>query len=109
MEHGRIGESYIIAGPPATVIEALDLAERITGVPAPRLHPPAAVVRGASAVMGLVERVVPVPETFSSEYLRVAAGVTYLGSSAKAIRELGFSARPLETGLRQTLEYELKR
>ena len=109
MERGRVGESYIIAGPPATVIEALALAEHITGVPAPRLHPPAALVRGVAALMGVLERVVPVPETFSSEYLRVAAGVTYLGSSDKARRELGFSARPLEDGLRETLAYELQR
>lgn len=109
MERGSVGESYIIAGPPATVIETLALAERITGVPAPRIHPPPALVRGAAAMMGLLEQVVPVPDTYSSEYLRVAAGVTYLGSSAKAKRELGFAARSLEEGLRQTLEYERTR
>ena len=40
---------------------------------------------------------------------RVAAGVTYLGTSEKAQRDLGFAARPLEEGLRETLEYELGR
>ena len=49
---------------------------------------------------------VPVPDTMSAEYLRVAAGATYLGSNAKARRELGFDPRPIEEGLRQTLEYE---
>src|SRR2546425_450467 len=38
MERGRVGETYIIAGPPHTLIEAFDLAARITGIPAPRFH-----------------------------------------------------------------------
>lgn len=109
MERGALGQSYIIAGPPATLIEALALAERITGVPAPRIHPPPALIRGAAAVVGVLEQIVPVPETYSSEYLRVAAGVTYLGSNARAVRELGFAPRSLEVGLRQTLEYERSR
>ena len=40
MEKGKPGENYIIAGPEARVVEVLALAEKITGVPAPRLHPP---------------------------------------------------------------------
>jgi hypothetical protein len=43
----------------------------------------------------------------SAEYLRVAAGVTYLGSHAKAQRGLGFAPRSLDVGLRETLDYEL--
>jgi len=50
-----------------------------------------------------------VPDTMSAEYLRVSAGATYLGSNAKARRELGYNPRPLEDGLRETLEYELAR
>lgn len=34
-----------------------------------------------------------------AEGLRALAGVTYLASSAKAQRELGFTARPLADGL----------
>jgi nucleoside-diphosphate-sugar epimerase len=107
MQHGMPGEHYIIAGPAASIIDVLTLAERITGVPAPRLHPAPGLVRTVAAVMSVVEQVVPVPETFSSEYLRVAAGVTYLGSSARAQRELGFRARPLEDRLPETLDHEL--
>jgi hypothetical protein len=35
------------------------------------------------------------------------AGATYLGSSAKAEREIGFTARPLEEGWAETLKYEM--
>jgi nucleoside-diphosphate-sugar epimerase len=109
MQRGAVGQSYIIAGPPATIQAVLALAERLTGVPAPRLHPDPRLVKAVAAAMRVVERVVPVPDTYSAEYLRVAAGATYLGSNARARRELGFQPRSLEEGLPETLAYELAR
>ncbi|MEP7339837.1 MAG: NAD-dependent epimerase/dehydratase family protein [Acidobacteriota bacterium] len=108
MENGRTGESYIIAGPVHTLADALLIAERITGIKAPRMKASPAMLRAMSAAMSVVEKVAPVPGQYSSETLRVSAGATYLGSSAKAERELGFTARSLEEGLRETLEYEMK-
>jgi len=107
MEKGRAGESYIIAGPAHTYVEAIETAERITGIPAPRLRPGPVTMRAMAAVMSVVEKVVPVPETMAAESFREMAGTTYLGSNAKAKRELGFSPRPLEEGLRETLEHEM--
>jgi nucleoside-diphosphate-sugar epimerase len=107
MERGKVGESYMIPGPPSTISDVLHLAAHITGVPAPRVQAPAGLIKGVAAMMSLVERVAPVPDTMSSEYLRVAAGATYLGSNAKARRELGFEPRGIEEGLRETLTYEL--
>jgi nucleoside-diphosphate-sugar epimerase len=43
-----------------------------------------------------------------SERLRDLAGVTYLGSNAKARRALGFAPQPLEAGLRETLAHEMR-
>lgn len=111
MEKGREGESYIIAGPRHTLVEAFEIAERITGIPAPPSHPSPRTLRFLSRLMGLVEKVRPVGDSdsraaFSSENLRVLAGATYLGDNSKARRELGFSARPLEEGLRETLGHE---
>ena len=94
MERGRPGESYIIGGEPRTLVDAIDLAARITGVPAPRLRPSPGFLRFLAALTG-------------SEMLRVGAGVTYLGSNAKATRELGLRHRPFEEGLRETLFVEM--
>jgi nucleoside-diphosphate-sugar epimerase len=107
MERGRPGESYIIAGPQHTFIEAMALAERITGVPAPRQHPPPAVFKGLARVMDVVGVVVPLPEAYSGEGLRSIAGVTYLASNAKAQRELGYAPRSLADGLADTLGAEM--
>ncbi len=36
------------------------------------------------------------------------AGVTYLGTNAKAVRELGYDPRSLEDGLPETLRHEMQ-
>lgn len=106
MERGRVGESYILAGPIHTMRDAVRVAARLSGRRGPFVSVPPFVLRGAAALMGLVERMVQVPPGLSSEYLRVIGGSTYLASSDKARRELGFEARPLEEGLAHTLEHE---
>lgn len=108
MESGRIGETYIVAGPAHSMIEALQIAERITGVKPPSLHPPPALMKTASALMGAVGALVSLPPEYTAEGLRILAGVTYLGSNAKARRELGYAPRSLEEGLRTTLVEEMQ-
>ncbi|HKV83179.1 MAG TPA: NAD-dependent epimerase/dehydratase family protein [Ktedonobacterales bacterium] len=108
MEVGVTGQSYNLAGPPATIVDALALAQRATGVPAPRRRLSPGTLRTLSRVMGVVGVVVPLPADLSGEYLRVSAGVTYLGDSAKARAALGFAPRALEDGLVETLQYEMK-
>lgn len=108
MERGKVGESYIIAGPTHTLIDGMAIAERITGIRAPRIHASPGVMRTMAETMGAVERIVPVPETYSSEYLRVSAGVTYIGDNAKARRQLAYAPRSLHEGLRETLEHEMR-
>ena len=107
MEQGRPGESYIIAGPAHTFIEALALAQQITGSPAPRQHPPPALLKGMAAVMVVVGKVAPLPQEYTGEWLRSIAGVTYLATNAKARRELGYAPRALADGLADTLAAEM--
>jgi dihydroflavonol-4-reductase len=108
MERGRSGERYIIAGPVHTVIEAMRIAARTSGRRAPFGTIPARLLRGLARLAEAVESVVTLPPGASAEMLRVAAGVTYLGSADKARRELGFAPRPLDEGLRHTLEHEMR-
>jgi nucleoside-diphosphate-sugar epimerase len=108
MGRGRAGESYIIAGPMHTLVDALKIAEGITGVPAPRVHVPPAGMKAMAGLMGVVARVVPVSEDYTAEYLRVNAGTTYIGDNSKARRELGYDPRPLQEGLAETLRQEMQ-
>jgi len=109
MEKGRLGESYIIAGPVHRFRAVFELAERITGIKAPSFHPTPKVMRTMAAGMKLLETVLPLPPPYTAESLRVIAGTTYIGSNNKARHELGFKPRPLEKGLKETLLYELHR
>jgi nucleoside-diphosphate-sugar epimerase len=108
MEQGKPGESYMICGEPHTLVEAFKLAQKVTGIPAPRLHIPPAMMKLTAAFAGAVESFVKLPAAYTSEGLRVSAGVTYLGDNRKAKRELGFDPRPLAEGWRETLLYELR-
>ena len=107
MEQGTIGGTYIIAGPTHTFVDAMHIAQKITGVPAPRIQAAPSVMKAMSAAMSVVEKFVPVPADYSSEYLRISAGVTYIGNNAKAQKELGYQPRPLEEGLKETLLHEM--
>lgn len=108
MEKGRAGENYFICGPPMTFIEALQVCEKISGRKAPRLHPTPAMMKTMATLMRYLGRAIRLPETYAEESLRVNAGTTYLGSDAKARRELGFTTRPVHEGLRETLCFEMQ-
>jgi dihydroflavonol-4-reductase len=45
--------------------------------------------------------------TYTSEGLRVIAGVTYLGDNTKARRELGYTPRPFRAGWEEILHHEM--
>ena len=107
MDAGKVGESYLLTGPVHTFEEAFDLAAHIAKKRAPLLHPRPVVMRTAARLAALLERW-DVHLPIAAETLRLMAGTTWIGSSAKAERELGFTARPLDEGLRHTIEHELR-
>lgn len=108
LTRGQPGRSYHLCGPGHTFVEAVAIASRIAGVRAPRLSIPPAVLRVMSTVSGAVGSLIRLPPEYTAEGLRVLAGVTYLGHSARAQKELGWRARPLEDGLRETLRHEMR-
>jgi len=108
MERGQPGRNYFLAGPVCTVVDALKLAESITGIPAPRVLMPRGVMQATASLVALFDRWLPLPPEYTAEGLRVAGGVTYLGTAARAERELGWHPRPLRDGLADTLRHEMR-
>ncbi len=106
MEKGRTGEKYIISGEYSALTDAFALASSLMKIRGPITVPPE-LLTISSYLTAVVETIVPLPEMYSSEAMRVQAGVTYLGDNSKAKRDLGYAPRPLKEGLKQTLEYEL--
>lgn len=106
MDHGHCGQRYIIAGQRAQLLPMMRLAAQEARVRAPLGVPPAAM-RATGVVTGPLARVLPIPAQYTPEALRVVAGVSYLGSNAKARRDLGFEPRPLADGWVDTVHHEM--
>jgi nucleoside-diphosphate-sugar epimerase len=107
MEKGVAGETYIIGGEICTLVDTLILAHEITGKRMPIIVPPS-LIRVMAEVMDLVDKITPVPESYSGEQQRAIAGTTYIASNAKARAELGYNPRSLKEGLVETLRHEMK-
>ena len=101
-EHGKIGESYALAGEIVTGRELVRRAAAIGGHRPPRLTVPGLLLRGISPLGGLIGPLMGQAPNFG-ELIRAADGVTYWISNAKARRDLGWEPRDLETGLRSLL------
>ncbi len=105
MEKGRLGETYIIAGEPHTIVDAFKLASHITGRRAPMIVP-YQMMKVLSVLVTPFDSFLP--ELYTSEGLRALSGTTYWGDNSKAKRELGFSVRPFREGWEETLRHEMK-
>lgn len=103
-EKGKIGESYILAGPAIPLGEMVDFWSHLTGKPAPSLKVPAAWIRPFAPLMGVIESIIPVPTTFGRE-ATASLGATYIARSDKARAELGWQTRPLQTGMLETFAW----
>jgi nucleoside-diphosphate-sugar epimerase len=104
MEKGRVGQTYIITGERHTFAEVFKLASQITGRRMPMIAP-AWIFSLLSVLVRPFDKLLP--PTYTSEGLRVIAGVTYMGDYSKAKRELGYNPRPFHEGWGKTLRHEM--
>lgn len=104
LEKGRIGESYILAGPAVPFGEMVDFWGHITPKRAPLLRIPAHFVKPLAPLMGAVGSVLPLPATFSQEAINIL-GATYIARADKARAQLGWQTRPLHTGMLETFAW----
>ncbi|GAB4498704.1 MAG: NAD-dependent epimerase/dehydratase family protein [Anaerolineales bacterium] len=102
-EQGKVGESYILAGPALTMEEVVALWAELTGKPRPLLGIPARFLRPFAPLMDVLQEKLPLPNALSGEALRIL-GATYIARSDKAMQALGWQPRPLADGMRATLQ-----
>jgi len=105
MEKGKVGESYFICGERYQTYDAFKLASEISGKRVPAGLSPK-MIKLMSVLVIPIETFLP--EEYTSEYLRILAGVTYIGDNSKAKRELGYNPRPLSEGWVETVRHEMK-
>jgi dihydroflavonol-4-reductase len=107
LDKGEVGESYVLGGQITTMREAIDTLAGVTGRKAPKRAIPTPLMKMLTPVGPVVGKVMGQPPNLS-ELISSADGVTFWAKHDKAMSELGYSPRPLEQGLRDTLAAEGK-
>jgi nucleoside-diphosphate-sugar epimerase len=99
---GRVGQSYILAGPALRLRDSVAIAAKAGGHRPPRLTFPTFALRLLAFAQRRGLNIARGAPANLSETIRAGDNVTYWASAAKATKELGFSARSLEQGVKDT-------
>jgi nucleoside-diphosphate-sugar epimerase len=103
-ERGKVGESYILAGPAIPLGEMVDFWAYLTGRPAPLAKVPAKFLHPLAPVMGVIGEKVTLPEVLTKEAIMLL-GATYTARGDKARTELGWRPRPPQAGMMETFQW----
>ncbi len=101
---GRSGEGYILGAHRVTIAGLLNIVEQMTGTPAPRLCLPLGFAKAVSLLMPAYYRARRQQPRFTTYSLHVVSSNSLM-SHEKATRELGFSPRPFEETVSDTLQW----
>jgi nucleoside-diphosphate-sugar epimerase len=107
LDKGEVGESYVIGGQITTMRELIETVAKVSGKKAPKRAMPTPMLKALRPVGPVVGKVMGQPPNLA-ELISSADGVTFWAKHDKAMRELGYSPRSLEQGLRETLAAEGK-
>ena len=102
---GQPGETYLLGGQNLTMDEFVERVTRLAGVKAP-LRLPYQVAVAATRAQLLAARLGGRPPAASLELLEATRLYTFV-TSARAQRELGYTIRPFEDSVRDTLRWYL--
>lgn len=103
LDKGKLGETYVISGPVTTMREAIETVAKVSGRKAPKRNLPTGLMKAMIPLGPVVGKVMGQPPNLR-ELISSADNVTFWASYDKAQKELGYSPRGMEEGLRQTLE-----
>jgi nucleoside-diphosphate-sugar epimerase len=102
LDKGKVGESYVLGGEIARMDDVISKTAELTGKKYPKATLPVPLMKMSAPLGSVLGPVMGFPPNFG-EAIRSSDGVTYWAKHDKAMRELGYSPRDFETGLKQTL------
>jgi nucleoside-diphosphate-sugar epimerase len=105
LDKGTAGETYVLAGPPTTMREAVEILAKVSGRKAPKRAVPTGLMKALTPIGPLVGKAMGQPPNLR-ELISSADNVTFWATNEKAVKELGFDPRGIEEGIRATLEAE---
>jgi dihydroflavonol-4-reductase len=101
-DRGQTGEAYVLAGEQTTMGELIDKVSELSGRRPPRFTMPSILIKLSVPLGPVIGPLMGFPPNLG-EMVKISDGATYWATDETARRELGFSPRDLETGLKQTL------
>ena len=107
LDNGQVGESYVLGGQITTLRGMIETLASVSGRKAPKRAMPAPLLKAMTPIGPVIGKMMGQGPNLS-ELISSADGVTFWAKHDKAMAELGYSPRGLETGLRETLEAEGK-
>ena len=105
MEKARPGERYILGGENLALKQILDKLAAMTGLPSPKMKVPHAVAMGFAVFDQFFTGVVMGKEPRATIDAVKMGRKKMFASSAKAERELGYKALPVEGALRRAVDW----
>ncbi len=102
MHKGRLGERYLLAGENMTFHEWIRRTSKLSGVAAPKFMLPLAMARAGASTLRAIYPLLGKKFELDDESVKMSAMFWYCDSS-KARNELGFTTRPADETLRDTI------
>lgn len=103
-EQGKPGERYILGGENLTLAQIFQKLEELSGVPAPKRQIPYAVAYAAGVASTALAHLTGWEPRAPLDGVRMAKKKMFV-TPAKAVRELGFAAMPVEAALRRAVDW----
>jgi dihydroflavonol-4-reductase len=104
MENGRVGERYILGGQDASLREMLAVIAELTGRKAPTVNLPRTPLYPLAWAAEAVAQITGREPMLTRDSLKMASHHMFF-TSAKAERELGYTARPYRQALADALTW----
>jgi dihydroflavonol-4-reductase len=107
LDKGKTGESYVLGGQITTMRELIETLAKVSDRKPPKRALPTGLMKALTPVGPLVGKAMGQPPNLR-ELISSADNVTFWAKHDKAMAELGYAPRGLETGLRDMLAAEGK-
>jgi dihydroflavonol-4-reductase len=104
LQHGRIGERYILGGENMTLAEMLASIARLVGRRPPRIRLPRHLIYPLAYAAEVAARITDREPFVTLDGLRMAKNRMFF-TSGKAERELGYKARPVDAAIGDAVQW----
>jgi nucleoside-diphosphate-sugar epimerase len=103
-QKGRAGERYILGGDNLSFDEFFLKIGKVAGRRRSMVHLPLIIMKTGARLMELQNKLTGIPPLITAPWVKKYLNHWSL-SSGKAVRELGYTITPFETGVKKTLEW----